>query len=451
MKKAKILVVDDDPHIVEAISYRLREKDYEVLTAGDGMEALEILAGDHPHVMILDLKLPRLGGMDVLAKIKEKGEQVPVVIITAHDSVQIVVEAMKSGASDFITKPLDMEYLFQVLEKILQKRDLARNSEYLAAIISEEKDRLKMIGNNKEMQRIMEMARKVADSRSTVLILGESGTGKEILARTIHHMSPRARKPLVTVNCVALKEELLESELFGHEKGAFTSAYKTRKGRIELADAGTLFLDEIGDVPQSFQAKFLRVLQEGCFEKLGSNIPISVDIRVIAATNKDLKKAIEEGRFREDLYFRLNVVTLILPPLRDRKDDIPAFVDYFIEKYNVDTKKNVEGVEANAMDSLIAYPWHGNVRELENAIERAIVLRGDGKLQLEDFPPEIVEESMVSPKQKTGTFQEAVADFKSQTIREALAKSGGNQTKAAEILGLSYPYFCRLIKNLRIH
>jgi len=449
MKQAKILVVDDDPAIVEAISYRLREKGYEVVTAGDGKEGIEKLGSENPEVMILDLKLPRMGGLEVLEKMRKQGDETPVVVITAYESVKVVVDAIKAGADDFITKPLDIDHLFRILEKILERRELAKNSEYLHNIISDEKEKLRMIGDNREMKGIMEIARKAADSRSTILILGESGTGKEVLARTIHHMSPRADRPLVTVNCVALKEELLESELFGHEKGAFTSAYKARKGRIELADAGTLFLDEIGDVPPSFQAKFLRVLQEGCFERLGSNTSVSVNIRVIAATNQNLKKAIDEGRFREDLYFRLNVVTLNLPPLRDRKDDIPALVNYFIERYNGEAKKNVEGIEDSAMACLLSYPWQGNIRELENAIERAIVLRGEGLLKVEDFTDAITEQSPGDEK-KSGQFQESVAEFKTRLIREALAKTGGNQSKASEALGLSYPYFCRLIKNLKI-
>jgi len=447
---ARILVVDDDPDIRTILTDRLTARGHEVQEVGDGLKALEVAARDLPDLMLLDLDLPGADGMTVLERLRGETSAPTVVVITAFATIEKAVEAMRRGAFDFLPKPFQPGLVELTVQKALERSELREENRALRAALPGGKV---LVGTSPALSEVTEQARKAAESKSTVLLVGESGTGKEVLARSVHAWSPRAARPFVAVNCVALSEELLESELFGHERGAFTGAHQQKPGKFELANHGTIFLDEVGDIRESLQAKLLRVLQEHEFERVGGTKPIRVDIRVIAATNRDLDEAVANGRFREDLYYRLNVVRLRLPPLRERPDDVPALAEHFLHKYCAETGKAISGIAPSAMQFLRAHRWPGNVRELENAVERAVVLGRGPEITAEDLGLRAVSEpGMRDPTAplRVEPFHDSVERFKKELIRRALEESKGNQTRAAELLGLQRTYLARLIKNLAV-
>ncbi len=380
---ARVLIVDDDANSRRLLDVRLRAAGYETLTAADGQDALVAVQQEAPSLMLLDLQMPRMGGVEVLRALRRDGCDFPVIVITAHGSIEAAVEAMKEGAYDFLPKPFDAQHLDIVVRKALERGRLLESNRLLRDTL--EAHTSEILGDSLAIREAIAVARKAAAASSTVLLLGESGTGKEVFAHAIHRWSDRRERPLVVVNCVALSEHLLESELFGHEKGAFTGAHQAKKGKFELAHGGTVFLDEIGDMPPGLQAKLLRVLQDHNFERVGGTKPIRADIRVIAATNRDLDQATKDGRFREDLFYRLNVVRITLPPLRDRKEDLPVLVQHLVAKFAAETKKVVRGVSAEAMARLQAHDWPGNVRELANVVERAVVLCSGDQVRPDDL------------------------------------------------------------------
>jgi DNA-binding NtrC family response regulator len=443
----RVLVVDDDAASRRLLDVRLRALDCQVVMAADGQEALGAISRVAPELVLLDLQMPRMNGMEVLRKLRNDSLVVPVIVITAHGSIETAVEAMKEGAYDFITKPLDGNHFDIVVRKALEREGLKRELE----IFSEDADKRHrlVVGKSDKMNEAVETAKKAATSKATVLLLGESGTGKEIFARAIHNWSERRSRPFVAINCVGLSRELLESELFGHEKGSFTGADQLKKGKMELANGGTVFLDEIGDVSQELQTKLLRFLQEREFDRVGGVRPIHVDVRIVAATNRDLDAAVKERRFREDLYHRLNVVPIILPPLRERREDIPVLAHHFLQRFAKEVKKTLSEISAEALGKLCAYDWPGNVRELANVIERAVVLGQGPEIAPHDLPARIV--AAQSELQSDGiSYRGAVDAYRRQLVMRALAQTQGNRAAAARALGLHEKYFLRLLKSLGI-
>ena len=445
-----ILIVDDDPDIRTVMKDRLESLGYQVLLAASGGEGLEMLQSQTPQLVLLDIEMPDMNGLDVLKEIQRRGSEITVVMITAYGTIERAVQAMKEGAYDFIPKPFEPDHIALVVNKALERENLKRGMEILAEEVGK---RYHMIfGKSPQMNQAVDMAKKAARSNSTILLLGESGTGKEIFARAIHNWSDRKEKPFVAINCVGLSRELLESELFGHEKGAFTGAHDLKRGKMELAHNGTVFLDEIGDISAEIQTKLLRFLQERDFERVGGNKSIFVDVRIVAATNRDLERAVKEGRFREDLYYRLNVVPINLPTLRERKEDIPPLANYFLHRCSEEAKKSFTEITPQAMEKITAYGWPGNVRELANVIERAVVLGQGAKLTAQDLPARIaggaeaVEPAAVGPQ----PYRKAVEVHKRQVILRALAETQGNRVAAAKLLGLQRTYLSRIIKSLRI-
>ena len=438
--KTRMLVVDDDPSILESLTERFEARGFSITTAMSGRDAID-QARSEPDIILLDLQLPQGDGIAVLKALREEGIESTVIVITAHGSVEKAVQAMREGAYDFLQKPFDPNLAEETIRRALERDHLKRENRAL----KEARTEPEFIVADSEMNDIVAMVRKASSSNATILVLGESGTGKEVIAQQVHAWSPRTNGPFIAVNCVALPETLLESELFGHEKGAFTGASQRKPGKIELAHGGTLFLDEIGDISAAFQAKLLRVLQERSFERVGGTTPIEVDVRVVAATNKDLKHEVKEGRFREDLFYRLNVISLTLPPLRDRPLDIEKLAVHFTEVLGREAKRPDTSLTEEALGVLRGYSWPGNIRELRNAIERAVVLCEDDVITPLDLPPDIREAS--TPESTGGGFHEQAESYRKKIIRDALAASDGNQTKAAEQLGLQRTYLARLIKK----
>ena len=443
----KILIVDDEPFNLDLLEQELADRGYAIERARDGAEALRKNEITRPDVVLLDYMMPGMNGLDVLKDIRGGESEVPVIMMTAHGSIEIAVQAMKLGAYDFVLKPFEPDHIAMTIEKALEHSRLRRG----AALLAEEQDeRYRLVaGKSALMRQAVEIARKVAASRSTVLLLGESGSGKEIFARAIHGWSERRPEPFIAINCVGLSRELLESELFGHEKGAFTGALRLKKGKMELAHRGTVLLDEVGDISPDLQAKLLRFLQERDFERVGGTKPISVDVRIIGATNRDLDAAVKEGRFREDLYHRLNVVPITLPPLRERPEDIPDLAAYFLERFSRETKKRVTTISPEAMERLVGYGWPGNVRELANVIERALVLGHGTTITPRDLPPRVAA-AATEPASDAGSYQSAVNSYRRELIMNALARTGGNRAAAATALGLHRTHLMRLLKALAI-
>ncbi len=442
-----ILVVDDDADTREVLKDRLESLGYHVLTAASGAEGLEILERHNPQLILLDIEMPDISGLEVLEQIRRQDHDSTVIMITAYGSIERAVQAMKSGAYDFIPKPFEPDHIALIVAKALERETLKREVEILSEQLD---DRHRMVlGQSAAMKEAVEVARKAADSKSTILLLGESGTGKEIFARSIHNWSERRGQPFVAINCVGLSKELLESELFGHERGAFTGALNAKKGKMELAHGGTVFLDEIGDISTELQTKLLRFLEEREFERVGGTKNIRVDVRIIAATNRDLDDAVRKGSFREDLFYRLNVVRITLPPLRERKSDIEGLAKYFLRRCAAETKKTFTGITPEAREKMLAYHWPGNVRELVNVIERGVVL-GDGpELTAAHLPANIVS-SAPAPAAGEVSFYQAVDEYRRELIARTLAQTDGNRAAAARILGLQRTYLSRLIKNLRL-
>jgi two-component system NtrC family response regulator len=432
----RILIVDDEKNYLVVLEALLSGEGYEVETANSGQRALGLVEEEEPDLVITDMRMPRLSGLELIQALAERAADLPVVVMTAYGTVENAVEAMKSGAVDYITKPFENRELLLTVERALRLRRLMTQNRLLREELGKGKGFGEIIGESRAMKEVFELVEKVAATKATTLITGESGTGKELVARAIHARSPRAGESFIAVNCMALTETLLESELFGHEKGSFTGASSRRKGRFELADKGTLFLDEVGEIPASVQVKLLRVLQERTFERVGGDQPITVDVRIVAATNRDLSRAVKEGIFREDLYYRLNVVRIDIPPLRERPEDLPALVAHFVGKYAGEVGRAAPEVSPEAMRRIYDHPWPGNVRELENALERAVILAGP-EIRPSDLPLEVqpVKEEASLP---TGmSLTEALEDLEVRMIRRALAESEGVAARAAEALGLT--------------
>jgi len=437
----KVLIVDDELGTRESLKMILK-KDYEVLLAKDAEEAFIKIKEHSPDVVLLDILLPDLDGLKVLERIKQNDPEIIVIMITATKTVKTAVEAMKLGAHDYITKPFDLDELRLIVSRSISTKALKEENKRLWEEIDKSYSFGNIIGKSKGMKEIYKMIRQIANSKSTVLIMGESGTGKELISRAIHYNSNRKNFPFITINCAAIPETLIESELFGHEKGAFTDAIRTKKGLFEEADGGTLFLDEIGELSLTTQAKILRFLEEKEFNRVGGSKMIKVDVRLITATNKDLIQLIKKGGFREDLYYRINVVPIILPPLRERKEDIPLLVDHFIKKFNEENHKNVKGVQPEALELMINYEWPGNVRELENLMERVIALTPNEYIQPKELPFSLVnvsksnglKESILSGQIP---FLKAEEEFEKEVILDALKRSNNVQSHAAAILGIS--------------
>ncbi|MEW6106411.1 MAG: sigma-54 dependent transcriptional regulator [Bacillota bacterium] len=463
MAGGTVLVVDDEEKMCEFLQLVLAQDGHQVVCASSGERALEeIRSGDDIDVIVTDLMMPGIGGMEVLEESKRSLPDTPVVVITGYSTVQNAVEAMKAGAFDYLPKPFKVDEVRLVVKKALERREIALENRRLRRELQSIRERSSdIIGASEKMQAVFRLVEKVARTDATVLIRGESGTGKDLIAREIHRQSLRAAKPFVSINCAALPETLLESELFGHARGAFTGAVSTKRGLFEEAEGGTVFLDEIGDVSLALQAKLLRFLQSKEYIRVGETSVRRVDVRVIVATNKDLEEAIERGDFRRDLYYRLNVITVHLPPLRERREDIPLLAKHFARKYAASLLKGPITFSPEAMAALTAYDWPGNVRELENAVERAVVLAEGNELSLEDFPEEIARK--VAERSAEGAaggtavtmdaidglkFDEAVASYKRELIARALEKAGGVQARAAEILGIKRTTLNEMMKRL---
>ena len=436
MLKQRILVVDDEPNARAALRTILAEEGYELAEATDGAEALAVLPAFAPDLVLCDVRMPRMDGLTLLARAREQGSDAVFVMMTAFAAVESAVEAMRAGAENYLIKPLNVSAVLVFLEKALEKRRLARETRELRERVRDRYRREGMVGDAPELQAVYGVIRQAAATRATVLVLGESGTGKELIAQALHEQSPRKDRPFIRVACAALSETLLESELFGHERGAFTGAVARKEGRFERADGGTLFLDEIGEISPATQVKLLRVLQQRELERVGGTQTLSVDVRVVAATNRDLAVEVKAGRFREDLYYRLNVVSVTLPPLRQRKGDIPALVSHFLEKYGKAYDKQFTGFAPGMMNVLLAHDWPGNVRELENAIERAIVLAKGSELTADDLPP-----ALRGPRPTHDAASLIPGATMQQIEREAILRTlelvGGSTTRAAELLGIS--------------
>jgi two-component system response regulator AtoC len=437
----RVLVVDDEPNMRKVLGAMLRRDGYDVLTAGDGVEALEVVAEHHVDAVITDLRMPRLDGVGLLRRLQGDHATLPVIVLTAHGTVESAVLALKIGAFDFVTKPFDRTEMTNVVAKALRTHALGPGD-----VLAEDAQsgRFQIIGQSPAMREIYSIIDKVAATPSTVLITGESGTGKELIAQALHDQSDRRDRALIKVNCAAIPGTLIESELFGYEKGAFTGATTSKPGRFELADGGTLFLDEVGEIPGEMQVKLLRALQNGEFERVGGIKTMKVDVRLVAATNRDLRHAIEVGQFREDLFYRLNVVQVHLPPLRERRSDIPLLTDHFVGKFNVRLARSVRGIDSEARDRLGAYDWPGNIRELENVVERCILFCDGDTITVPDLPGEVrngqapdqpaLAEGETSLKAHVRAAAERV---ERELILRALDQTGGNVTHSARLLKIS--------------
>jgi DNA-binding NtrC family response regulator len=444
---ASALLADDDPDIRDILKDTLTSVGANVITVANGEECLARVEADIPDVLLLDIEMPGKNGLEVLKELRRRQSNTTVIMITAYGSIDRAVEAMKEGAFDFITKPFDLDHIVMVVEKAVE---LQRLKQGLDSFTREAGERYRLIGGESAtMRSAIETARKAALSKSTVLLLGESGTGKEIFARAIHRWSERKDEPFIAINCVGLGKDLLESELFGHEKGAFTGAHQLKKGKMELAHGGTVFLDEVGDISAELQTKLLRFLQEREFERVGGTQPIPVDLRVIAATNRELSSAIKEGRFREDLYYRLNVIPIHLPPLRERKEDVLVLAQFFLRRFAVETKKNFSAISKEAEAWLLAYDWPGNVRELANSIERAVVLGQGPEVTVADLSPSGGLTLGLASSDEL-SYRHAVDIARAEVIRRALVSTQGNRAAAARILGLHKTHLLNLMKSLRI-
>jgi len=433
----RVLIVDDEKNMRWVLSQALSGAGFEVSEAADGKEALAAVAEAEPDVMVLDHRMPGKDGMEVLRTVRGKGSSFPIIMLTAHGNVATAVEAVKAGATEYLTKPFDLEELKLAIDKALSYSEMAAEVERLRGELDREYDVQGIVATDPGMIGVLETVHKVAPTSATVMIYGESGTGKELIARALHNLSDRASKPFISVSAGALPETLLESELFGYEKGAFTGAINGKPGRFEMANGGTLFLDEIGDISPATQVKLLRVLQERRFERLGGTRSIEVDVRVCAATNQDLQQLIADGDFREDLFYRLNVVPITLPPLRQRPGDIPVLVAHFLEKFKAGSKR----MSADAMQALVRYQWPGNIRELENTIERIVILTHGDEFRPSDLPAEVRAGSNPAERQDSGFIlpEEGVSleEVELDLVRQALDRSGSSVPKAAKLLGLT--------------
>jgi len=451
--KPKVLIVDDDLDALEMMQDLFESKGYQSTTAVNGIDALTKIKDQEPDIILSDIRMPEMDGMELLRVLTKEYSQIPVLMITAHGTIKTAVEAMKVGAKDYILKPLSLDEILSKVERITQLNSLIKENEYLLNKLQQTYDFTNMIGKTDNIQELFRLVKDVAATNTTILIGGESGVGKELIANAIHYNSPRVKRPFVKVNCGVLAESLLESELFGHVRGAFTGAIKDKIGRFEMANGGTLFLDEIGDISLNMQLKLLRVLQEGEFERVGGTETLKVDVRIIAASNRDLKKAIDEGTFRHDLYYRLNVIPITVPPLRERKDDIKYLVHHFIDKFNRVYGKSIQEIEPRAMDLMESYAYPGNIRELENLIERIIVLDKKGRISIADLPETL---RGISDDQKLGDvdfdhgLNLLVDDYERNLILQALEKNNFNKFQTAKMLNMNRSTFMSKLKKYEI-
>ena len=454
MSKARILVVDDEQNARAALRTILSEEGYDIAEASDGEEGLRKLQEIEPDVVLADVRMPRMDGLTLLRKAKEAGSGAAFVMMTAFASIEAAVEAMKLGAENYLVKPLDVNAVLVFLEKALEKRRLIQEAATLRDRVRERYRLEGMVGDAPELRAVYDVVRQAAPTKATVLVLGESGTGKELIAQALHELSPRKDGPFVKVSCAALSETLLESELFGHERGSFTGAIGRKEGRFELANNGTLFLDEIGEIAPTVQVKLLRALQTREFERVGGTQSLKVDVRLVAATNRDLGAEVKAGRFREDLFYRLNVVAVTLPPLRRRKGDIPALAAHFIEKYGKTYGKEIQGLAPGTLNALLSHDWPGNVRELENAIERAVVLCSGGTVGIELLPETVLQpdrtELPVRLPENGSAYKDLVEEYERRLVRTALRRTGGVQKRAAELLKMKPTTLHEIIKRLEI-
>ncbi|MGE5174642.1 MAG: sigma-54-dependent transcriptional regulator [Betaproteobacteria bacterium] len=453
MLEARIIIMDDEAVERRRIEQYLLQKGYDVLAVGTMQDAVDAIRRDRYDVFLTDCNIPGVDALRTSDEARKINPDMAVIIMTAFGTIETAVKAIKAGAYDYLPKPIDLDQLVVLIERVSERQNLIRENTELKERLRERYKFDEIVSTSHAMEEALNLAGRVASSNATILLRGESGTGKELVAKAIHYQSPRADFPLVKVNCAALPETLLESELFGHEKGAFTGAAARRIGRFEAADKGTLFLDEIGELTPGMQVKLLRVLQEREFERVGGNVTIKSDVRVIAATNRDIEKAIKEGAFREDLYYRLNVVSVVIPPLRERKEDIPGLMDFFIKKYGDENNKHITGISAEARDLLMRYNYPGNVRELENIIERAVVLSKRGIITVADLPIHIhtaAGDDKFPAQELKGSLNETLDTVERGLILEALKESGGIQTRAAEKLGISERVLRYKLKKYKI-
>jgi DNA-binding NtrC family response regulator len=451
-----ILVVEDKESMAEMLRETLESEGYRVISATDGAEGIKLLKEENIDLVLTDLKLPKQDGMEVLKTSKEENQLIPVIVMTAFGSIEIAVDAMKGGAFDFITKPFDTDHLLMLIKRALENQRLLTENILLKEEFVSRFGFPRIIGKSDRIISVAQMVQKVAPTKSTVLLLGESGTGKELFARAIHNLGAREQYPFVPINCAAIPRDLLESELFGHEKGSYTGADTKKLGKFELADKGTIFLDEVGDMDLAIQSKLLRAIEEGEIERIGASKTIRVDVRIVAASNKHLEKAVEEKKFREDLFYRLNVFPITIPPLRERREDIPLLVEYFLKKYCLEIKTSDKSVSTEALDVLMNYHWKGNVRELENTIERAVILCDGNVITPEHFvlSKQSILSSSISLRPVDGTLEsvakEALRIAETKRISDVLKETKGNKSKAAEILQVSYKTLLTKIKDYGI-
>ena len=438
MASERILIVDDEDGMRRLLSRVLTREGYETSAVANGAEALRLVASERFDLVVTDIKMPEMDGLQLLAELKEYEPSLPIIVITAYGTIENAVQALRSGAYDYIAKPFENDEIKLTVAKAFERERLLAENRYLHAELEGRYDFSGIVGGSLAMQQVYEMASSVAVSNANVLITGESGTGKELLARAIHYSSLRKEKPFVVLNCAAISEGVLESELFGHEKGAFSGALDTRKGRFERADQGTLFIDEVAEMSMAAQVKLLRVIQEHEFERVGGNKTISVDVRIVAATNKKLEEQVKDGNFREDLYYRLNVVNINVPPLRSRREDVEPLSRFFLEKYISETGKKITDLSPRALSCLLAHDWPGNVRELQNAIERAVVLSKGSVLTPRDFPQGMQGDDQICLQipEKGGSLTDILEDLERQLIIQTLQREDGSQTRAAETLGI---------------
>ncbi len=450
--KTKILIVDDDVDALALMEELFENKGYKPITATNGLEALKQIQEDEPDMVITDIRMPEMDGTQLLAEVSKRYPNIPVIMITAHGTIEAAVEAIKMGAKDYILKPLRLDEILTKVETIAQLRSLVKENEYLRSRLATQFSIKNIIGKSAKIMELFKLIQDVAPTNTTVLIQGENGTGKELIANAIHFNSPNVNKPFIKLNCGVLAETLLESELFGHVKGAFTGAIKDKIGRFELANGGTLFLDEIGEISPNMQVKLLRVLQEGEFERVGGTETIKVDVRIIAATNVNLDERIRDGKFRQDLYYRLNVIPITVPPLRERRGDIELLTNHFIEKFEKIHKKKITKVEDDVLAALEEYDWPGNIRELENYLERSIVLNKNGIISQADFPDTIARSRVPGIEYDTSNgLMPVVEEFERKLILSELEKNRGNKVKTAQYLKMHRSTFMSKLKKYNIN
>ena len=439
-----ILLIDDEPSQVTSIASFLKRREYTVLSASSGREGIGVLGRSKVDLVLTDFRMPDMNGLEVLKSARQINPEVPVIVITAFSDTQDAVRVMKEGAFDYLSKPIDLDELELLIRKVVEISYLRSENELLRSQLKERFRFDAIISQSGEMEEVLNTAGRVAPSNATVLIRGESGTGKELIAKAVHYASKRSGKAMVTVNCAALSDGVLESELFGHEKGAFTGASQRHMGRFEMADGGTLFIDEIGDISPRVQVKLLRALQFGEIERVGGSEVLKVDVRVIAATNRNLEELIAKGEFREDLFYRINVVTINLPPLRERKTDIPLLIQHFIDKFSNENGKKISGISREAQDQLIKHDFPGNIRELENLVERAVALAREEIITSSELPSGLStgsENMLLNPRDLKQSYHDKVAAFEKALLLHALETESGNQSKAARLLGMTERHF----------